>query len=1486
MIFSKRKITISGDKASIDKQIVLYRGDREIEIQFEIVYEVIKYRTSNTIEDTNASFGQLVIQNNSTPIPTVTDVSPTSEGAVIFKFTKEMIDEISELGEYSFQIRLFDDTQASRITTPIIENGIAIKEPLSIYEGNSEGGSAEVGVAFTGAARVQREEHLEPFDEAGNYNETTWATGDIITSGKLNKLEDGITGVNQKVKNITLTPGPKGDKGDQGPQGEQGPKGDTGDTGPKGDPGEQGPQGIQGEQGLQGPKGEKGDTGLKGEKGDKGDKGEKGQDGLTTQVSVNGTTYTHTNGLITLPNYPTVPTKTSQLTNDSSFATETFVTSKIAEASLSGGEVDLSGYATKDDLLTKADTNHTHSNYVTTGVGNASQITFSDGQTFQAKLEAGTLKGPKGDTGNQGPQGIQGEVGAKGDKGDPFTYADFTPEQLAGLKGEKGDKGEQGLQGIQGEQGPAGADGYTPVKGVDYFDGAKGDKGDKGDKGEIGPQGSKGDTGPQGLQGIQGEQGPQGEPGIQGPKGDTGERGLQGPAGQDGLTTQVRVNGTTYTQVDGLITLPDYPASVGESSHTHANKDILDTITSDNVHTHSNKAVIDAITSDMTTKWNRALPFVDSYTADCNTWLTNGYTKTDTSTLNHPSVCTGADKWGVLFFIAENAANGTGTQMYFPIDGTYAGRVFTRKILKRNASAWNLLSTFSGSYRDLADKPTIPAAYNLPVANQNTLGGIKVGAGLSITADGILSATGSGTITLPDNSNKYDNPYKNKGSVVVKMQTHCHTTSSDGKGTLEQVINTYKSKGFNAICLTDHDMVTDTNAYNTSDFITILGTEHTVSSLGSLTARHMSVINTNYVSEKGTPFEVYQDYKSNKSFTVKNHPHDTPESNYEVSYDNGDYLCDAIEIFNGKRQTGYLYAFWRAIETGHKIKHVATDDFHEAAASITSKMMSNGNPIEIPTITGWIKLYCKEFSKQGIMDALFKGSYISCIEHDMDIESGDDYIRATTEIPSDFRFVDKNGLVLKEEKNVMTSEYTFNGFEELVMVISQPVGNPTKYAISQCIFNNDVFGKNHKQIINDKMLCEKIITDKFTPKYHLVNNEDYADYPFLHIKNLELYGKTVADYTNRTFKHSRAIMSFNSEVLTLSSELLKQGDYIKDGCLYKNTDEIDIDGTWNIEFYKTYTNVNQFRIEIGDKFFKPRGDRIFTSNYAPRISDYGSSNPVVGVYMSTNDAPRYITLQLDKTEFPDVNTLKAKLNETPLRILYSTFETKVIKLPKEYYIDTLGANEINVMTEASAFSFDMIHNEDINAPEYGPVSKISMTLIPGEFAYDGTGDGISMNIDGTNYTLSNYNMRHYDYIKDNTIYKCGKVYSYNDFTVITKLKSTNYFRVEFPADATPNFIDSMVVGNDAMSEKNSPFEKDGKTYLYIYYADVPPYTQTNFPTLDNLKTLFAEKYPGFKVYFKYDTIGTENITLPQASITKDSIIKMNGKYSSSLFKIN
>ena len=136
--------------------------------------------------------------------------------------------------------------------------------------------------------------------------------------------------------------GNKGDTGEQGIQGEQGEKGDTGvgvksitstnNTADGGTSvitvtltdgsestfnvknGSKGSTGIQGEKGEPGAKGDKGDQGIqgkqgiqgeKGEKGDKGDKGDKGNDGLTTAISVNGNTYSHSNGTITLPNYPT-----------------------------------------------------------------------------------------------------------------------------------------------------------------------------------------------------------------------------------------------------------------------------------------------------------------------------------------------------------------------------------------------------------------------------------------------------------------------------------------------------------------------------------------------------------------------------------------------------------------------------------------------------------------------------------------------------------------------------------------------------------------------------------------------------------------------------------------------------------------------------------------------------------------------------------------------------------------------------------------------------------------------------------------------------------------------------------------------------------------------------------------------------------------------------------------------------------------------------
>lgn len=73
---------------------------------------------------------------------------------------------------------------------------------------------------------------------------------------------------------------------------------------------------------------------------------------------------------------------------------------------------------------------------------------------------------------------------------------------------------------------------------------------------------SGGIQGPPGPQGVQGEIGPTGPTGAAGEAGSIGPTGEKGEKGDPGLTTKVTVNGITYTQVSGNISLPDY-AKIG-----------------------------------------------------------------------------------------------------------------------------------------------------------------------------------------------------------------------------------------------------------------------------------------------------------------------------------------------------------------------------------------------------------------------------------------------------------------------------------------------------------------------------------------------------------------------------------------------------------------------------------------------------------------------------------------------------------------------------------------------------------------------------------------------------------------------------------------------------------------------------------------------------------------------------------------------------------
>lgn len=83
----------------------------------------------------------------------------------------------------------------------------------------------------------------------------------------------------EELRTISLTPGPKGDKGETGERGPQGLQGLTGPQGPQGIQGERGPEGPRGADGLQGPIGPQGVQGERGQDGQAGPKGERGEQG-------------------------------------------------------------------------------------------------------------------------------------------------------------------------------------------------------------------------------------------------------------------------------------------------------------------------------------------------------------------------------------------------------------------------------------------------------------------------------------------------------------------------------------------------------------------------------------------------------------------------------------------------------------------------------------------------------------------------------------------------------------------------------------------------------------------------------------------------------------------------------------------------------------------------------------------------------------------------------------------------------------------------------------------------------------------------------------------------------------------------------------------------------------------------------------------------------------------------------------------------------
>lgn len=181
MIYTDVVLTINNDISTVDRKIVLYRGDKNVEIRF--------YMKGNAFVVLNTIYAQLII-NRKTAASIFSEPAEIHDNVVVLTVTEDMIDEFSEAGEYSFQIRLYDDNMNARITLPPVQNGIIIKHPIAVEnESIVELAKVDQAIAFYSEETIDED---DIFNEENEYNQTYWEPGDTITAARLNKLEQGV----------------------------------------------------------------------------------------------------------------------------------------------------------------------------------------------------------------------------------------------------------------------------------------------------------------------------------------------------------------------------------------------------------------------------------------------------------------------------------------------------------------------------------------------------------------------------------------------------------------------------------------------------------------------------------------------------------------------------------------------------------------------------------------------------------------------------------------------------------------------------------------------------------------------------------------------------------------------------------------------------------------------------------------------------------------------------------------------------------------------------------------------------------------------------------------------------------------------------------------------------------------------------------------------------------------------------------------------
>ena len=180
MASCKRIIKINNGTCVLNEDIYVGRGDKLVKVLFEL--DGFKFNDGNMATFTGAKV--LVRKSNGDKIDA--EFKSFENDMIVWEIDNTLIDDIVELGCHDFQVVLTDGT--AEISLPVVYNQFHVFDSLI-----SDGNNSNVNSSTINHGHIATGDESDIFTDTKGYNATNWAENDVITDGKLNKIEDALT---------------------------------------------------------------------------------------------------------------------------------------------------------------------------------------------------------------------------------------------------------------------------------------------------------------------------------------------------------------------------------------------------------------------------------------------------------------------------------------------------------------------------------------------------------------------------------------------------------------------------------------------------------------------------------------------------------------------------------------------------------------------------------------------------------------------------------------------------------------------------------------------------------------------------------------------------------------------------------------------------------------------------------------------------------------------------------------------------------------------------------------------------------------------------------------------------------------------------------------------------------------------------------------------------------------------------------------------